>query len=339
MSSVDVVIPCYRYGHFLRECVESVLMQDVSDLRVLIIDDASPDNTEEVGKALAAEDARVTFSRHDVNKGHIATYNEGIEWVAADFMLLLSADDYLLPGSLRRAIDLIASDQRVGFVFGNAVLNTDGVRSGRMWNSAMRVDANGIAVLEGAEFIRICAQQGATNVVPTATAVVRSQLLKRLGGYRAELPHTGDLEMWLRFAVHSSVGFLAFEQAVYRMHGHNMSLSYQRDKWLPDLIHRKSAFDVFYEGCPIDWKHRDVLYAELSQSLAKTAMGYALNAFNENIPGLSQRLAHFARSVDPRVSRTLKWKYLEFKQRFGFRMDKPLLSAFRRVRRTLKVRS
>jgi glycosyltransferase involved in cell wall biosynthesis len=69
------------------------------------LDDASPDNASEVGAEVAREDSRVTLVRHHVNKGHIATYNEGIDWVSADYMLLLSADDYLLPGALDRAAD------------------------------------------------------------------------------------------------------------------------------------------------------------------------------------------------------------------------------------------
>ena len=47
MSRVDVIVPCYNYGRFLRECVESVLSQPV-DVRVLIIDDASTDDTPQV---------------------------------------------------------------------------------------------------------------------------------------------------------------------------------------------------------------------------------------------------------------------------------------------------
>jgi len=105
VSSVDVFVPCYRYGHFLRECVESVLSQTDVSVGVLIIDDASPDNTAEVATALVNEDPRVSFIRHAENKGHIATYNEGIEWASADYMLLLSADDYLLPGALSRAVE------------------------------------------------------------------------------------------------------------------------------------------------------------------------------------------------------------------------------------------
>ncbi|MGY4472207.1 glycosyltransferase involved in cell wall biosynthesis [Bradyrhizobium sp. LB9.1b] len=98
MSSVDIVVPCFRYGHFLRECVESVLAQSGPELRVLIIDDASPDNTAEVAEELARSDPRVDYRRHTSNQGLIATANEGIAWARADYMLLLSADDYLLPG-------------------------------------------------------------------------------------------------------------------------------------------------------------------------------------------------------------------------------------------------
>ena len=71
------------------------------DVRVLIIDDASTDDTPQVGQTLASTDSRVQFRRHDANKGHIATYNEGLlGWAAARYSLLLSADDALVPGAL-----------------------------------------------------------------------------------------------------------------------------------------------------------------------------------------------------------------------------------------------
>ena len=126
VSSVDVVVPCYRYGHFLRECVESVLNQSGVNVRVLIIDDASPDNTAELSTALVNEDPRVGFIRHRENKGHITTYNEGIEWASADYFLLLSADDYLLPGALSRAAELMDAHPEVGLTFGNVIELGDG---------------------------------------------------------------------------------------------------------------------------------------------------------------------------------------------------------------------
>ena len=61
MSTVDVVVPCYNYGRYLRACVDSILTQRDVDVRILIIDDMSNDSSEEVGRALAREDARVTY--------------------------------------------------------------------------------------------------------------------------------------------------------------------------------------------------------------------------------------------------------------------------------------
>src|SRR5208337_1578043 len=86
VSTVDVVIPCYNYARYLRRCVQSVLSQSGVDVRVLVIDDASSDDTPQVGNDLAGSDSRVEFRRHEVNRGHIATYNEGlIGWSTAKY--------------------------------------------------------------------------------------------------------------------------------------------------------------------------------------------------------------------------------------------------------------
>ena len=88
MTRVDVGVPCYGYGHFLRECLESVLNQKDVEVRVLILDDASPDDTPNVAAALAAKDSRITYRRHAANRGHSATYNEGLDWAEADWQLI-----------------------------------------------------------------------------------------------------------------------------------------------------------------------------------------------------------------------------------------------------------
>ena len=122
IGTVDVVIPCYNYARYLRGCVQSVLSQPDVAVRVLIIDDASSDETAQVGSALAEADRRVEFHRHVVNKGHIATYNEGLlEWSASDYVALLSADDLLAPGSLSRAVRVMNGDQSIGMVYGSTV--------------------------------------------------------------------------------------------------------------------------------------------------------------------------------------------------------------------------
>jgi glycosyltransferase involved in cell wall biosynthesis len=115
MSGVDVVVPCYNYARFLPRCVSSILDQQDVNVRVLIIDDASSDDTPQVGQRLAELDPRVEFRRHDVNCGHIATYNEGLlGWASAKYSLLLSADDMLAPAALARATRLMDRHGDVG---------------------------------------------------------------------------------------------------------------------------------------------------------------------------------------------------------------------------------
>ena len=120
MSSVDVFVPCYNYGRYLPDCVASVLAQEGVDIRILIIDDASTDGSAEVARQLAETDRRITLALHHTNQGHIATYNEGIAWAAADYMLLLSADDMVAPGAFGRAVDVMDRRATVGMVYGRA---------------------------------------------------------------------------------------------------------------------------------------------------------------------------------------------------------------------------
>ena len=82
-----------------------------------------------------------------------------------------------------------------------------------------------------------------TNFISTATAVVRTSVQKALGPYRGELPHAGDLEMWLRYTLHSQVAYISAHQAAYRSHEANMSLGYDD---AADLAQCASAFDLHY---------------------------------------------------------------------------------------------
>jgi hypothetical protein len=314
-SVVDVIVPCYRYGHFLRQCVESVLAQHM-EVRVLIIDDASPDDSAEIGADLAARDARVALTRHKANKGHIATYNEGIEWATNPYVLLLSADDYLLPGALARAVRVMEIRPEVGFVFGNAF---ELVQAGIMMPVEPLVAGRSPVkdcIMTGQEFV---IRSGARNIVPTPTAVVRTSIQKRVGGYRSELPHSGDMEMWLRLSLCASVGFVNAYQAVYRLHSGNMSTVYREKSWLPDILQRKGALDCFFEHATgVAWVGPG-LRARFLSALARDAVSHASRAFNDGDLEVSRRLSELAVSIWPQITRSWPWTKLRSKRLMGRR--------------------
>lgn len=315
MGSVDVIVPCYRYGHYLRQCVESVLAEPIPQLRVLVIDDCSPDETAAVAMDLVDLDPRVHFIRHDRNKGHISTYNEGIDWVCADYLLLLSADDYLLPGALQRAVMLLDAHPEVGFVFGEVIVQVEGDPL-QLDDEITRCHEQIVKqILTGIEFIKL---SGPSNIVPAPTAVVRTALQKRLGGYLPDLPHTADQEMWLRLAAHASVGILRARQAVYRRHSTNMSLAYTSNGWLGDLQQRKAALARFFESCSSVLPNASLMSKRLSRQLARGAMGLASSAFNEGNIEASISIREFARDIDSTVRWSLIWFKLVIKHRIGY---------------------
>jgi glycosyltransferase involved in cell wall biosynthesis len=243
MSTVSVIVPCYNYAHFLRECVESILSQQGVDIRVLIIDDASSDNTPEVAAKLVSQDPRVEFLRHEKNIGHIATYNEGLAWATSDYTILLSADDMVTPGSLLRATQLMDAFPDVGFVYGGRVefINGQLLPQPRLPSGSGRWEIyNGFEWLE-----RVC-EKGRTGI-NSPEIMVRTCLQHKLGGYRPELPHQGDTEMWMRFAVHAKVGhILDADQAFYRFHSGNMHKR-QFSAAYKEFQQFQSAFVIFFQ--------------------------------------------------------------------------------------------
>lgn len=266
MASVDVVVPCYCYGHFLRDCVASVLSQGIRDIRVLIIDDASPDNSADIALQLAKEDRRVEIVAHGTNKGHIATYNEGIDWAKADYFLLLSADDLLAPGSLSRAVSIMERRPDVSFTHGDEVDFISGEAPPAIEDNAQeaRWDISlGRQIIE-----QMCRLM--FNDIRTSTVVARTAAQKMVGHYRSELPHSGDLEMWLRLATIGAVAKTTAVQGIRRRHGSNMS-NYYLDVKLRDFSQRQAAVESFFANEGRSMPGATHLHRRAKRSLAEQA--------------------------------------------------------------------
>ncbi len=218
MTVVDVVVPCYNYARYLETCVASILGQSGVAVRVLIVDDCSTDDTPAAASRLASRDSRVIVLRNEINLGLIASANRGvIDWAEAPYSLLISADDALAPEALARATTVLERHPEAGFVFSPVVV-FDRDPPPPIVASPHRFEYR---IVKGPSLIEhICHH---CNDVPTPTAVVRTELQKRVGGYNPATPHTSDMEMWLRLAAHADVGVISEPQGYYRVHGSNMS--------------------------------------------------------------------------------------------------------------------
>jgi Glycosyl transferase family 2 len=333
--TVSVVVPCYRYGRFLPECVGSLLDQDGVDVRVLIIDDASPDDSAQVAERLAAADDRVEVRRHEVNRGHIATYNEGLlGWADGDYSVLLSADDLLTPGSLARATAVLEEHPGVGFVYAHPIDWDDSEP-----RPEPRLATTGVTVWSGLEWLRIVCGLGHT-VVSGPTVVVRTAVQQRIGGYLAELPHTGDVEMWMRFAAHGDVAFIkGADQAFYRLHGAQMTTERVA---LVDLRQRKAAYDALFAAHADRIPGARRLARRADRRMAKEALWLACRAYDRRRMDTTpiEDLVAFARATDRHADRLPEAFGLRWRGRVGPRASpylQPIMASavHRRVRKTL----
>ncbi len=274
LPTFSVVIPCYNYGRYLTECVESVLSQSGVEVRVLIIDDASTDITPQIGAAFAAEDPRVEFRRHDMNLGHIATYNEGLSLAAATYTVLLDADDMLTPGSLERACNLMEAHPQVGLVYGRPLLFADDRPRPPSTLAPVRWK-----IWPGKLWFEIRCRL-IENCIRSPEVVMRTVLLRRVGGFREELPHSGDLELWMRFALQSDIGYIAGpDQALYRDHTAGMHRAHFAGA-LADHEQIDLAFKLLFRDCTDSIANYHRLAARVRSGLAARALRLACRAYD-----------------------------------------------------------
>lgn len=309
MALVDVCVPCYRYGKYLRQCVDSALSQEGVSVRVLILDDASPDDTADVARQLMRRDGRVQYLRNAKNLGHIATYNIGLEWCRGDYNVLLSADDLLTPGALVRASGVLDARSEVGLVYGLQVIYPGDGPPPEIPLTA----TGGWTVVTGQRFIA-GACETTHNIVPTPTAVVRTSIQKRVGGYRADLPHAGDMEMWLRVAAHSDVAAIDAYQAYYRVHPTNMNKAYSAaaDHW-----QRKGALDAVFDQHGERIQDRLRLQRLYQQRLGESAFWSASRAWSGGDAQACRELLDTSVRLWPDVHRTPAWARFRWKRRLG----------------------
>ena len=241
MPGVDIAIPCYQYGRFLRECVESVLSQGIRNVRILIIDNASSDNTLEVARRLAAEDERIEILARETNQGPHASFNAGVDWASSEYFMVLCADDLLAPGSLKRAVSIMEQNRDVSFAYGNDV-HCAGDRAPRI--PGFLDDEAGWVISTGERFIgNRC--RAPEQYIAAGMVLVRTSAQKQAGHYRPELPHTDDFEMLLRLALLGSVAYTPAIQGIKRIHGSNRT-DYYLEERTRDLVERLAAIQSFF---------------------------------------------------------------------------------------------
>jgi len=205
MARVDTTMPAYNAAATLREAVDSLRAQTMADLRIVIVDDGSTDETPAIAATLAAEDSRVRVVTQP-NRGIVEARNAGLAACDAEFIAVLDADDISYPNRLELQLAYLAA-------------HPDCVAVG---GEVDHMDERG-APLPGLP------QPGPPSGADPAKApamepyIVHSTLLARradvvaVGGYR-HVPNSEDSDLFWRLQERGALHILPERVGKYRVH-------------------------------------------------------------------------------------------------------------------------
>ncbi|SDB93434.1 Glycosyl transferase family 2 [Raineyella antarctica] len=339
--TVSVVIPCYNYARFLPEAVESAVSQQGVDVEVIIVDDASTDDSLLVARRLAAIDTRVTVVGHDRNRGPVVAFNDGLARATGEFLVRLDADDMLTPGSLSRAVGAATSRPRVGLVYGHPLhFHAENL-------PVPRTRMRGVTVWDGRRWLVDRCRDGA-NVITSPEVVMRTSVVRRVGG-QAPLAHSHDMEHWLRIASVSQVAYLrGVDQAWHREH--SASLSAREVSGVLDLEQRLEAFETLLKPrlsprhdvrspAPQPIAGADTLLARARDTIAELALMAATHALDANLPIESEYrpFRDLALRISPDLESSRRLRWLDGRAA-GTRSSNPMSRLVRRSRLALRHR-
>lgn len=116
-ADLSIVLPAYNHAHYLPRALDAILAQSLPAREVLVVDDASTDNTPQVLADYARRHPSVRVVRNEKNLGVVGAMNRGTELTTSSLLLYAAADDYVLPGFFEKAVGLINKHPHAGLCF------------------------------------------------------------------------------------------------------------------------------------------------------------------------------------------------------------------------------
>lgn len=230
MPETTVLVPCYNYAAYLSECLESILSQTYKDFEVIVLNDCSTDNTEEVAKSFS--DSRIRYIRNERNLGNIDNFNKGIRLSSpqAKYLCLISADDKYSPRFLEKAVDKFKRYPEVGMVYPQIVfISEEGKELSRGFHRIPhRKD------FKGKELGKLLLS---VNHIPSFS-IARKECWLEAGPFDIGSKNAGDWLIWLEIARNWESCFINEYLGFRRIH--------QRSQHRNFMLEKRSESDALY---------------------------------------------------------------------------------------------
>ena len=213
MPKVSVIIPTYNRIESLRLAIKSVLAQTFQDFEIIVVDDASHDNTAEV--VARFKDERIRYIRHGTNKKISASRNTGVLNSQGRYIAFLDDDDEWLSEKLQLEVDLLENSP---------------LKTGAVYTGFYKIDK-----VSGATVVQVPTKKGfifndmlTQNWLGTSTVLLKKECFEKVGLFDESINFGEDYDMWIRISKEFQFEYIEEPLVKYSASGNKISNDYDK---------------------------------------------------------------------------------------------------------------
>ncbi|TFG90648.1 MAG: glycosyltransferase, partial [Candidatus Atribacteria bacterium] len=256
MPLVIVIIPSYNYEKYISEAIESVLNQTFNDFELIIIDDASEDNSKKIIQLFDKKNTKIRSFFHKKNKGIAETINECIEKAKGKYISYFSSDDIWFKEKLEKQLEILKKDEDLLVWSEGLIIDAQGNFTGESFtqiHSALNRKKSGDIFEELLKNNYICGQ----------SLIYKRENFKNVR-FDKHLKYSSVYKFFVDSAKEHKFYFIPEPLVMYRIHGGN-AIFKDRIEWKKDDIRIGNYFLEKY-GDEISYKVKNRIFLNISKS-------------------------------------------------------------------------
>lgn len=221
-SLVSIIVSTYNQAFFVADMIESVRSQTFSDWELIIIDDGSTDNTQQIVKPYISEKILYYKLKHT---GRSYARNYGLKVMKGDFIAFLDSDDIFLPTKLEKQVKWLKENPSTAMVYTSALMIDD---NGDFYPTTYNASNSGNIYEKVGMYLPV--------IITLPSVMVRKEIQDVVGGFDLELDRFEDTDMWRRISRDYKIDALSEPLIKVRTHSSNRLASLDPEKLYKDII-------------------------------------------------------------------------------------------------------
>lgn len=279
---ISFIVLSYNYRRHIGQTLESILSQTVQDFEIIVVDDASTDDSASYIKSF--DDSRIKLFVNDDNLGGAASYNRAVDLARGDFLVNLDADDWIAPEKTERQLEVFASDPSVDVV-GTYIDVVDSIGNRHAQADAIEAFVNRPLNLNAVENWVV------QNPLCRSSTMMRRDVHMRIGLDDPSMTYACDFELWTRALNHACRFAIISEKLTwYRLHSANITskntkeqlieIVYLVNKNIRPILEKTGSRSLF--GNIVSWIAEHEQFAALKTSEKYKLIASLLTALSES---------------------------------------------------------